>query len=181
MDLVSPFPPSFAGNPWTYGSALFSLTLVSALSLTQLLAFWSERRQLWIIYRLIENELPPPRPVPPLSVLGAHQRIIASLLFMAFLGTTPDVFILLTWGEAGAPTLEILYLLDRVCDGLIMFPFLNATFLMIRTRQALQQQLAKAADIPLGAFQWAMLRQNAKVFVIVLLIAIGVTIGKASA
>lgn len=181
MAPVSPFPPSFDGNPWTYGFALFSLTLVSALSLTQLLAFWSERRRVWTIYRLLQSEVPPPRPVPPLSVLGAHQRIIASLLLMAFLGATPDVFILMTWGEGGAPTLELLYLLDRVCDGLCVFPFLNATFLMIRTRQAMQQQLAKAADIPLGPFRWAQLRQNAKVFVIVLLIAIGVTLGKASA
>jgi hypothetical protein len=181
MTSTSPFPPSFDGNPWTYGFALFSLTLVSALSLTQLLAFWSERRRLWTIYRLIRSEVPPAPPVPPLSVLGAHQRIIASLLLMAFLGTTPDVFILMTWGEAGAPTLEILYLLDRVCDGLVMFPFLNAMFLMLRTRQALQQQLAKAVDIPLGPFRWVHLRQNAKVFVIVLLIAIGVTIGKANA
>lgn len=181
MAPISPFPPSFDGNPWTYGLALFSLTLISVLSLTQLLAYWGESRQLRIIYRLIQNEVPPARPVPPLSVLGANQRIVASLLTVIFLGATPDVFILMTWGEGGAPMIEILYLLDRLADGLCAIPFLNALWLMVRTRQALPQQLAKAVDIPLAPFRWTHLQQNLKIFVIVLLIAIGVTLGKASA
>jgi hypothetical protein len=181
MTSTSPFPPSFDGNPWTYGFALFGLTLISALSLTQLLAYWGEGRQLRMIYRLIQNEVPPAPPVPPLSILGAYQRIIANFLLMAFLGATPDVFILLTWGEAGAPMIEILYLIDRLGDGLCMVPFLNALWLMVRTREALPQQLAKVVDIPLGPFRWTRLGQNLQIFIIVLLIAIGVTLGKASA
>lgn len=182
MAPVSPFPPSFDGNPWTYGFALFSLTLVSAMSLAQLLTYLFEGRRVRVIRRLINSEFAPPPapPSPPLTVLSAFQRIVISFLLMAFLAVTPDVFILLTWGEAGAPTLELLYLLDRLCDGLVMFPFLTALWLLARTRQALPQQLAKAIEIPLGPFRWATLRDKAKVIAVVLLIAIGVTVGKAS-
>lgn len=180
MVALSPFPPSFDGNPWTYCFALFSLTLVSTMSLTQLLAFAFEERWVRELAKLRGDYMPPHLPVSRKSVLGAFRSIVISFLLMAFLGVTPDVFILLTWGEAGAPTIELLYLLDRICDGLVMFPFLNALWLLARTRQALPQQLAKVIEIPLGNFQWSMLRQNAKIFAVVLLIAIGVTLGKAS-
>jgi hypothetical protein len=42
------------------------------------------------------------------------------------------------------------------------------------------QQLAKAALIPLGPFHWGMLRQRLRIVVLVLFIAAGVTLGKAS-
>lgn len=178
MAAASPFPPSFDGNPWTYGFALFSLTLVSAMSLAQLLAYVFEERRLREAERAGNMVFRPPN--SPLTTLSAFRRIIISFLLMALLGAGPDVLILLAWGEAGNSTIESLYLLDRTCDGLVMVPFLSALWLLARTRQALPQQLAKAALIPLGPFRPAMLRDNAKILGVVLLIAIGVTFGKAS-
>lgn len=179
---TSPFPPSFDGNPWTYGFALFSLTLVSALSLGQLLAYAFEARRAREVSRLLHNAAPRPMPVPvPISTLAAHRLIVSSFLLMAFFGAAPDVLILLAWGEAGNATLEALYLVDRLGDGFVMFPFLSALWMLARTSQALPQQLAKAVEIPLGPFRWQMLRENLRVVGLVLFIAAGVTLGKASA
>jgi hypothetical protein len=179
MVAASPFPPSFDGNPWTYALALFSLTLVSALSLTQILAFYFEPKREREISRLIGNPLPRPRAFP-MSALVAFRLIVVSFLVMAFCGACPDVFILLAWGEASHDTLVVLYTIDRIGDGFVMFPFLVAMWLLTRTRQPLEQQLAKAADIPLGPFNWSTMAQNMKISCIVLLIAAGVTLGKAS-
>lgn len=179
MPAASPFPPSFDGNPWTYGFALFSLTLVSALSLAQLLAYAFEARREREIDRLVRNAAPKPLPVP-MSALAAHRMIISSFLLMAFCGAAPDVLLLLSWGEAGQGAMEVLYLIDRLGDGFVMFPFLSALWLLARTGQALPQQLAKAVDIPLGPFRWEMLRDNLRIVGLVFLIAAGVTLGKAS-
>jgi hypothetical protein len=178
---VSPFPPSFDGNPWTYAFALFSLTLVSALSLAQLLEYAFEEQRKREIDRLVHNQVAAaPIPSEPINTLTAFRRIVISFLLMAFLGATPDVLILLAWGETSIGWMERLYLLDRVCDGLVMFPFMTAMWLLARTRQAMPQQLAKAALIPLGPFHWGMLRQRLRIVVLVLFIAAGVTLGKAS-
>lgn len=179
MVAPSHFPPSFDGNPWTYGQALFSLTLVSALSLAQLLALYFEPKREREISRLIGNPVPQPRGYP-MSALVAFRLILASFLLMAFLGAAPDVLILLAWGEASASTIEALYLVDRLGDGFVMFPFLTATWLIARTKQHHEQHLANAVHIPLGLFRWSTLLQNMKITAGVLVIAAGVTLGKAS-
>lgn len=179
---TSPFPPSFDGNPWTYGLALFSLTLVSSMSLAQILDHIFEERRHRAINRLVHNLAPQPVPrqQQPMTTHIAFRRIVFCFLLMAFAGAGPDSLILFCWGEASDRTMEWLYLLDRLGDGFVMVPFAVAQFLLIRTRQAIPQQLAKAAMIPLSPFRWAMLRENAKIIAVVLFLAIGVTIGKAS-
>lgn len=176
---LSPFPPSFDGNPWTYGFALFSLTLVSAMSLAQLLNYLFEAQRKREISQLVGNVLPP-EPKPPMSSLTAFRTIVSSFLLMAFLGATPDVFILLAWGEASGETMLWLYMLDRVWDGLVVLPFGYALWMLERTRQALPQQLAKVIHVPLGPFRWEMAVNNLKIATMVFLIAVGVTLGKAS-
>lgn len=176
---ITAFPPSFDGNPWTYGFALFSLTLVSALSLAQLLAFAFEGQREREVHRLVGNPLPRPSAYP-MSALVAFRLIVCSFLLMAFSGAAPDVLILLAWGEATDRTIEVLYFIDRMGDGFVMFPFMTAIWLLARTKQPLEQQLAKAVSIPLGPFQFVNLMQNMKITAVVFVIAAGVTLGKAS-
>lgn len=178
VSAASPFPPSFDGNPLTYGLALFSLTLVSALSLAQFLSFVFEGRRVREVNRLIGN--PVKQSVFPMSALVAFRMILMSFFLMAFAGAGPDVLILLAWGEASHQTIEILFIIDRLGDGFVMFPFLTATWLLARTRQPLEQQLAFAANVPLGPFQWSTIMQNMKISLLVLVIAAGVTLGKAA-
>jgi len=176
---LSAFPPSFDGNPWTYGFALFSLTLVSAMSLAQVLAYVFEERRQREIDRQIHNAAPA-APMLPMSTLMAFRRIVFSFLLMAFLGAAPDAVILLLWTGRADATMEWLYFVDRICDGLVMMPFCSALWLLARTRQALPQALAMVVNIPLGPFRWRMLAENVKIVGAVLVIAIGVTLGKAS-
>jgi hypothetical protein len=56
---LSRFPPSFDGNPWSYGYALFGLTLVSAASATVLVSYLLEARERRAINRLLENQVVP--------------------------------------------------------------------------------------------------------------------------
>jgi hypothetical protein len=107
--------------------------------------------------------------------------LIGSLLLTIFMGAFPDVLILLAWGEASDRTIEVLFLIDRLFDGTLMYPFLVAIVLIVSASQPIEHVLdvdPKQASIRLG---WGDLKQKLKLVAVVMLIAVGVTVAKWSA
>ena len=177
---VAKFPPTFEGNPFTYAFALFALALLSAMSLSLLIHFALESRRHWRVHTLIDNRLPSPRPEKLPWSLIAFRGIICCLLLTLVFGALPDVLVLLAWGEATEGTMTMLFLIDRVFDGLTVVPFITAITLIAWSSQSHEQLLLAYGDVQLPAFNLRVLKQNLKLILLVLLIVVGVTVGKAS-
>lgn len=177
---LSRFPPSFDGNPWTYGFALFSLTLVSAISLAILIGYALEYRARREINVAIDNPVTQPA-FPMTSPFSLYRWIICGFLLTIVMGALPDVLVLLAWGEASADTMEALFMFDRLADGLLILPYLCSAFLAVWAGQAVDHKLA-LDSIPMGLRpSWAMMRDRIKMAGLVLFIAIGVTLAKSVA
>ena len=175
--LLSAYPPSFAGNPWTYGIALFSLTLICALSTAKLLHFLFEHRARVASWSVsgkpgeMRYSLSSPRLL--------HQFIITGFLLTILLEAFPDVLILFAWGEATRDTIDALFLLDRVCDGLTSLPLLAAAAAWAYGEHVAPPQLITAQDIVIRAPQLRTFNGQIRIVGVVLVIATGVTLAKA--
>lgn len=173
------YPPSFDGNPWSYGFALFSLTLISALSLAHLLTMLHDAHRVRLARRLFSGALAG-ETIGLFTLLGSYRTILAGLFLTIVLGALPDVLLLLAWGEASDPVIDRLFLLDRVCDGATLVPFLFAVTMKAWVIQALPQRLAEVSRTPLQPLRPFMIARYLKILALVLVISLGVTIGKAS-
>lgn len=171
------FPPSFEGSPYSYGFALFSLTLICALSMAMLMQFvfdWHRKKEFQSIARNLIS-----RPVPFASPLSIHRWIITGFLVTILLGALPDVLVLFMWGEAEDETMERLFILDRICDGLTVAPFTLAAVLSAWGLQVLPQQLVRETRVLLQRPRWETVKAQVKIASTVLVLAIGVTLAKA--
>lgn len=173
------FPPTFHGNPWSYGFALFSLTLICALSIAMLLQFIFEARAAKAAQEIAVNRVT--EPLPWASPLTIHRLIIAGFLVTILLGALPDVLVLYSWGEASRTTMERLFLIDRIGDGLTVAPFTGAAVLSAWGLQVLPQQLVRETRVMLQRPRWETVKAQVKIASTVLVIAIGVTVAKAGA
>lgn len=177
--LLSPYPPSFDGNPWSYGFALFSLTLICALSTALLMQFLFEarsRRRAWASSMAVAGQGPQPFATP----LTVHRMIITGFLVTILLGALPDVIVLFAWGEATHATMDLLFLIDRIGDGLTFAPFSFACALSAWGLQVLPQQLITQTKVQLSRPTWHTVKDQAKIIGMVLVVAAGVTFAKAS-
>jgi hypothetical protein len=172
------FPPSFDGNPWTYGLALFSLTLVSAICLTILVGWLLEARHQREIDRRIGNWVIS-RPIPRLTIYQLHRLTKVGFLLTILMGACPDALVLFAWGEADDATMIALFAIDRWCDGLLLLPFLWSTMLVLWGGQALDHRLASEPSYVKLRPSWLLAQQKIKMVAVVLLIALGVTYSKA--
>lgn len=177
--LLSRYPPSFEGNPWSYGFALFSLTLISALSIAMLMHMVFETRAKHAAYQML-GQVPPP-PEPWASPLTIHRVIVTCFLLTILCGAFPDVIILLAWGEAADTTMDALFFADRIGDGLTGLPMVAAALLTAWGSQVVPQQLIRNTPIPVRAPTWRTFKDQAKIAGMVLFIAFGVTVAKAGA
>ena len=181
MIAVSAFPPSFEGNPWTYGFALFSLSLLSMLSVARMWSLAAEVRRARLIAQRFPGLVPPCQPHPRWSALTLHETKLFCLYLTMFVGAFPDVLVLLLWGEAMPGTMVTLFLLDRIGDGIAIAPFTLAMMLGAWLQQVVPQKLiANASPNEVKPPNWRALMPTLKISSVVLLIAAGVTIGKAS-
>ena len=178
---VSRFPPSFDGNPWSYGFALFGLTLVSAMALTILIGLLLEPRLRREIDARLDNQIPRPVPRDWLAPLSLYRMILVGFLLTIVMGAAPNVLLLLAWGEASAATIDVLFLIDRLCDGGLAVPFLGTCFLILWAGQAVEHRLALPAVSIRSSPPWKLVRQRLKLAPVVLLLAIGVTFAKSVA
>jgi hypothetical protein len=94
----------------------------------------------------------------------------------------PDAVWMLAWGEVSEPTIRHMLTVDLLMDGVAVVPLLAAVLCWCWGRQVIPHLLVeelRAGVIggPPGDILW----KNGRVVLVVLLIAIGVTIGKATA
>lgn len=175
---AAPFPPSAADSPFTYGLALFSLVTMVAIALAVLLAvILGEKRR-----RQFTGD-------PRFQVFNTYRRsdlnfalrtaLISFCVFILF-GATPDALILLLWGEIEQDTLGTLMTLDRLFDGVIIVPFLLGAGILAWSRQSLQQATAEVRRNLLPPFTWRAVAAFARIPVVIIIIAAGVTLGKAT-
>jgi hypothetical protein len=175
---ISAYPPSFEGNPWSYGFALFSLTLICALALAMLLQRLFERRATHAAIKSMGQErLKPLSWANPLTI---HRWITTCFLLTILSGAFPDVLVLFAWGEASARTMNVLFLIDRVGDGLTFLPFSVAVGLSAWGRQVVPQSLIRDTNLPVRPPHWKEVKDHIKIVAMVMIIATGVTIAKAN-
>lgn len=179
MEQVPSFPPVFADSPWSYGLALFSMTLCSALSLAMLLRFWFEARARKAAWKMAAN--PHPEPVPFATPLTVHRMIVSCFLIMVFIGVTPDALKYMLWGDVSMHTMYVLQEIDQITDGVTFIPFLLAVVLSTWGMQVIPQQLIRETKVMLKRPTWRTVAQEVKIAAVVLLIAVGVTLTKAGA
>jgi len=177
MVATSAYPPSFAGNPWSYGFALFSLTLICAFAIAMLMHFVFETRARRAALKAF-HQFPQP-PLSWASPLTIHRSIVICFLCTILLGAFPDVLVLFAWGEASNRTMDALFLLDRIGDGLTFAPFTAAVAFSAWGAQVVPQQLIRDTPVTVRPPTWRTIKDQVKIVAMVLIIATGVTIAKA--
>jgi len=180
---VTRFPPSFDNNPLTYGFALFSLSLVTAVSMAIIIGWVVEARRSCRIDQIIRNPIPRPlrrgRKPGCISAVTLYRLIVGLLLSTVVSGALPDVAVLLAWGEASPTMMDVLFSIDRICDGALLLPFLVAIFLIARATQVTEHRLALDPVMVKLRPAKGVLREKAKMVGLLLLIAAAVTVFKA--
>jgi hypothetical protein len=173
------FPPSFNDNPWSYGFALFSLALITSVSLAYVIGVVLERWREREINAKVRNAAAPP-PRLGMTLLTYHRLILCGLLSTIILGAGPDVILLLAWGEASDEAMWWIFQIDRVGDACTIAPFLMSMFLTIRAERSIEHRLGlDPVKIPVRP-TWGMVRDKLKITGAVLCIAVGVTLYKAA-
>lgn len=176
----SPFPPSFDGNPWAYGFGLFGDIVAAALALAMLVALVLEPRRNAQISALLRNPIPQPNH-PVWSPLFIYRAANISMLSFVVMRTLPDALWMLAWGEVSESAMRSMLAADLWCDGLALGPFFFSVLCWTWGRQVIPQKLISGLNAEVGRRpSWGLFWRNGRIVLIVLVIAIGVTIGKAS-
>ena len=174
----STLPLSVDGMPWSYGVALFSDFLVAALSASHLMALLLDARHKRRAMRLMGHGVTGPR-LPLFSPLNIFRGIVIGFLLTIVLRAFPDVLWMLAWNEATSESVYWLIVTESICDTLALFPFIMSLSLLVWSGQVIPQKLMEAASIKLARPQLEDARTFLGMSVVVLLIAVGVTVGKA--
>ena len=169
---------SVDGTPWSYGLALFSDLLVAALSASHLMSLLLDARHKRRAMRLLGQGVNKRR-LPLFSPLNIYRGIVIGFLLTIVLRAFPDVLWMLAWNEATSESVYWLNLTESVCDTLALFPFILSLSLLVWSGQVIPQKLMEAASIKLARPQLEDARTFLGLSVIVLLIAVGVAVGKA--
>lgn len=176
----SPFPPSFDGSPLAYGFGLFGDVVAASLALTLLLTYVFEARR----DRQIRAWINAPNVVYPHSAwspLFLYRATIVSLLVFVIMRALPDAVWMLAWGEVTDSTIRLLLEIDLVADGFALGPLFFAVMCWAWGRQVIPQMLVIELQAGIhGGPPWDVLWKNGRIVLVVLIIAVGVTIGKAS-
>lgn len=172
------FPPSFDESPLAYAFALFSLTLVTAISLHIVIGYALEHRREAEISRRVCNQAHAPLK-HGMTLLGLHRVIVSGFLLTIIFGAAPDVLTMLAWGEASDQTMWTLFQIDRAFDGLLLLPFLLSVFVTIRAGMPVDHLLGRDPVKVTLRPTWGMVRDKLKIMGAVLCIAVGVTFYKA--
>lgn len=178
---LSPFPPIFHNQPWAYALGLFGDVVAASLSLTVLLGYIFESRRVREVYRRLGTSDRSPA-VPKWSPLYVYRSSKIAFLTFVVMRTGPDAVWMLAWGEVSRGAVEFIIGVDLWMDFFAIVPLCFAIFCWAWGRQVIPQKLSNGPDGKIeGRIPWGLIRRNAKIVFLVLLIAIGVTIGKASA
>lgn len=177
----SSLPPSFADSIWAYGFGLFGDVLTASLSLSLLLTFAFEDRRHKAVKRILNvpDRVANTRHWSPLFV---YRVMIMSLLTCIVMRAAPDAIWMLAWGEVPESAIRFLLSCDLILDGLALVPLCLALVCWAAGRQVLPQLLISDLRAGVtGAPPWDIIWKNGRIILVVLVIAVGVTLGKASA
>lgn len=179
MDLSneSTFPLSVGTNALAYGFALFTDLLVAAISAALLMLLLLDARRKRRAMCIFGEVVASPRP-PLFSLPNIYRGIVIGFLLTILLRTIPDVLWMLA-ANGTANGVHWLIATEMVCDTLALFPFIISLGLLVWSGQVIPQKLMEAASIKLARPQLEDARPFLWPSVIVLLIAVGVTVGKA--
>lgn len=177
----SPFPPSFEGNPFAYGFGLFGDVVSASLALTLLLSFVFEARRMRQINVLVGNYAAPSKH-RAWSPLFLYRATVTSLLLFVVMRSLPEAIWMLAWGEVPESTIRVLLSIDLVSTSAALLPLFFAVLCWCWGRQVISQMLVIEVKAGVtGGPPWPTIWKNARIVLVVVLIAIGVTIGKATA
>lgn len=118
---ISPYPPSFDGNPWLYGSALASLITIGIINAINLR---------WMVVDLYADRYRS----HPLSVLFLFRTMIGLLSLVGVVRCFPEVVYLTCYGEVTGYWMGVILTVKRVADtislpGVILWTgILNVTY-----------------------------------------------------
>ena len=175
---MSPFPPSFSDGPISYALALFGDVLACGIALTILLHYLIEPRTRRRMERLVNGKPAPPR--SPFTLLNIHNWKVIGICIFILLRALPDALWMFLWGEASERTMRLLFLIDYVLDGIALIPLFAAAVLWAWARYSIAQQLARADDYPIPLRVLPSMSTVLRILALTAVLAIGVTIGKAS-
>jgi hypothetical protein len=178
----SPFPPIFADNPWAYGFGLFGTVVAAALALTLLLSYLFETRRAHAVQTLTGSwAINHPANIA-WSPLFLYRGAIIGLLTFVVMRALPDAIWMLAWGEVSDSTIRTILACSLVSHGLATIPLIFAVLCSGMGRQVIPQMLVVEARAGVtGGPPWQHFYRKGRIVLVVLVIAIGVTIGKASA
>lgn len=179
----SPFPPSFEGDPTAFLFGLFGDVVAAGLALAILLGMMFESRgrkaPLVIDTRTVRFLVQPH--LARFTVLEVYRAFVIGVLLFIVMRALPDALWMLLWGEVSEPVIRLLLRLDLLFDGFALAPFFFAIVCWGWGRQVVPQKLVDESRLQMPRLSLAMIWQNTKIVLLVLAIAAGVTIGKASA
>lgn len=176
----SPFPPSFEGNPYSYALGLFGDVVAAALALALLAAIVLEPRRNKEIAKRLRSPVMLPVLAPRWSPLFLYRGFVIQMLVFVIMRSLPDALWMILWGEVREATIRVLLKIDLWCDGLALVPLGGAIIFWAWGRQVIPQRLtAELSARVLGRPSWGLVWQNARIAVVVLMIAAGVSFGKA--
>ena len=139
-----------------------------------------EPRRQRTISRLVGNLLPRPT-WQDWRAIDAWRTFVICMMSFITMRTMPDALWTLLWGEVSESTIRLLLRVDLFMDGFSLIPFLMALTCLSWGYQVIPQLLSADRGAGMPKLTASLIIQNAKIILIVLLIAIGVTVGKASA
>ena len=113
-------PPAFSGNRAAYGFAFFSLFTITTLSI---------RKFIIITISLSRSDW---RAMLDISL---YRMAVASMCLVFVFRAAPDVLLMMVWGEISFDAAITLMTIDRVCDGLVIVPFLVGMTFIVRAEQ----------------------------------------------
>lgn len=165
------FPPAFHNNGFAYSFALFALLILASVSLAQIVR----------TARCLE-----PSRNGWNSPVSVARLIVSCLYAVIFLGTFPDVVVLLLWNEVTDPVMQDIWAADRVFDGLTLVPFVAAIYLSLRAESKITGQLLYTVGQVLGndkpvvdlRINFLLLRPQIKLAILAAFIAAGISLGK---
>ena len=177
----SPFPPSFEGNPFAYGFGLFGDVVSASLALTLLLTYLFEARRSRQVNHLVDNYVVN-NGLGRWTPLFLYRATIISLLSFVVMRSLPEAVWMLAWGEVPESTIRFLLALDLISTSAALIPLFFAVLCWCWGRQVIAQLLVIEVRAGItGGPPWPTIWKNARIVLVVVLIAIGVTIGKATA
>jgi len=168
------FPPSFLGHPVAYAAALFGQLIIVSFSVLVLLYNMSALKLARNM--VLRNGKPTRR-----SLINIYRLERIFLMAAVLCGTGGNLLTYLTWGEVNASTMVNILTAEKTFKFIACIPFMACMYLLVENEESHAMQLSFTGVYaePIWPIQ-PQIKDHIKTVVIIFIIAILVTFGKAS-